>query len=145
LVLAKEVLITLKSVQWIEKESSETELITRGTAERTPDGGGVRICYEESAATGFDGCKTVLTCYGDDMATMTRDGGLAFSSDFVIEKGKKHHCHYNTPYGPLVLGVYTHAIENGLTESGGNLYMKYTIDVNSCYLSDTEVFLSIRD
>jgi uncharacterized beta-barrel protein YwiB (DUF1934 family) len=127
----------------VDKESAETELITSGTAERSDDGG-IRICYEESEVTGFSGSNMVLTCYGGEMATMIRTGNSAYASDFVIEKGKKHYCHYNTPYGPLVLGIYTHAIENGLTDDGGNLYLKYTIDVNSRYVSDNEIFLSVK-
>ena len=136
----KNVLITLKSVQWVDKERAETELITTGIYENVDDG--YKISYDESTATGFDGSKTVLTCYGNKFATLNRTGST--SSSFVIEKDKKHHCHYGTPYGEFMMGIYTHKIENSLTDDGGDIYMKYTIDINSSYVSDNEIFLNIK-
>jgi len=141
--LVKDVLITLKSIQRVDKDGSETELITSGTIEPTEDGG-ICICYEESAVTGFEGAQTVLVCYGDRMVSMKRTGAEMHSSDFVIEKNKKHHCHYSTPHGSFVMGIYTHKIESTLTDSGGDLYLKYTIDINSSYVSDNEVFLNVK-
>ncbi len=138
--MSKNVLITLKSVQWVDKESAETELITSGTYENIDDG--YEICYDESTATGFAGSKTVLTCIGDKLATLNRTGST--SSNFIIEKDKKHHCHYGTPYGEFMMGIFTHKIENTLTDDGGDIYMKYTIDINSTYVSDNEIFLNVK-
>ena len=50
----KDVLITLRSIQSVENDRSETELITQ--AEFTPlDDGGFQIAYDESVATGLEG------------------------------------------------------------------------------------------
>ena len=57
---------------------------------------------------------------------------------------KKQHCHYNTPYGELMIGVFTHSIVNELNESGGSLYLKYTIDINSSYVSDNEILMMVN-
>ena len=134
-------LITLKSIQWIDAESSETELITPGLYEKTP-GGDYIITYDESMATGFDGSKTVLSCYGDRLCTLNRSGNS--SSDLIIEKEKKHYCHYGTPFGSFMMGIFTHKIDNRLNDNGGDIYMKYTIDINSSYVSDKEIFMNIK-
>ena len=48
------------------------------------------------------------------------------------------------PFGEMVIGVYTHAIRNRLTPEGGELFLRYTIDMNGSYLSDNEIRLSVR-
>lgn len=136
----KDVLITLNSVQAVDGEKEETELITGGSFER--DGDRYIITYDESTATGFDGSTTVLTCTGNECATMSRSG--TSPSNLIIERGKKHHCHYGTPFGEFMVGINAHTIENTLNENGGELTFKYTIDVNSVYVSDNEVRISVQ-
>ncbi|MBP0959049.1 MAG: DUF1934 domain-containing protein [Oscillospiraceae bacterium] len=137
--MKKDILLTMTSVQYIGKERSETELITSGTLEKTADG--VIVSYEESEATGFEGSKTTVTCKGNDMVDIRRQG--ANNSTLIIEPGTKHHCHYGTPFGDFTVGIYAHKIENSLDEDGGRLYLKYTVDINSSYISDNEIFLTI--
>lgn len=139
--MAKEVLITLRSIQWIDSEKSETELITAGTFEFVADES-CKIIYKESAATGFEGSETALTCYGNKLVKLIRSGNSP--SNLMIEMDKKHHCHYGTPYGEFIMGVHTHVIDNKLTEEGGDIYMKYTIDINSSYISDNEIYLNVK-
>ncbi len=119
------------------------ELITEGTLERTAenDRTGWEITYSDSEITGFENSTTKVLCFGNDIVYMHRSGD--FDQDLVIEYGKKHHCDYNTEYGRLVLGVYTHRILNTITEKGGELYFKYSIDGNGSLLSENEVYLSI--
>lgn len=138
--MKKSVLVTLKSIQSDDRNKNETELITEAEFE-TLKGGGFRISYAESDATGFDGSTTEVRCYGDKIASICRSGTA--SSNLVMEKDKKQHCHYGTPYGELMVGIYTHAIVNGLTEDGGDLYMKYTVDINSSFVSDNEILLHV--
>ena len=136
----KDVLITLKSIQSSYSEKEETELITEGRLRKVD--GGFQIMYDETEATGFLGSTTVLSCFGNSRASMERIGTAP--STLIIEKNKKHHCHYGTPYGELMVGVYTHMIDNSLTENGGKLYFKYTLDVNSSYVSDNEVYINVK-
>ena len=43
-----------------------------------------------------------------------------------------------------MVGIYTHKIQNELNLSGGYLYMRYTIDINSSYISDNEIIMNIE-
>lgn len=135
----KDVVLRLTSVQTVDQDSSSMELTTTGKMEVNADG--VSIMYEESEATGFEGSKTTLVCKGNHWASIERCG--AANSSLVIEKDKKHHCHYGTPYGDVTVGIYTHAIDNQINEKGGRLYLKYTVDINSSYISDNEIFIDI--
>ena len=136
----KDVLITLKSIQHDGKESNETELITEGLYKKTNDG--YIITYNESEATGYNGSKTILTTFGENQVTMQRSGSTF--SNLFIEKGKKHHCHYGTPYGDFVVGITTKDIKSSLNENGGDLYMNYVVDINSSYISDHEIIINIK-
>lgn len=136
----KDVLITLKSIQSDGNDSNETELITEGSYKKTADG--FIIAYEESEATGYKGSRTILTTIGDTQVTMQRTGST--NSNLFIEKGKKHHCHYGTPFGDFMVGITTKDIKSTLSDNGGDLYLKYIVDINSSYISEHEIIVNIK-
>ena len=127
------------SIQWQEDEKSETELLTK--ASLTRENGWDIISYEDTSATGFEGSVTTIKVDNCKNASITREGTA--NSVLSLEIGRKHFCQYGTPYGNLQIGVYTHAIENTLAENG-RLYMKYTLDLNSSYLSDNEIIMTVQ-
>ncbi|MFT3952251.1 MAG: DUF1934 domain-containing protein [Oscillospiraceae bacterium] len=138
---AKDVYLTLVSTQSDGSEEQQTELFTSANYEKTADG--YRISYDESDATGFKGAKTTLTTFGESRVVMERSGDA--KSQLILEKGRKHHCHYGTPYGDFMLGVTASEIRSSLMENGGSLKFKYVIDINSGYLGDFEVDIKIRN
>ena len=133
-------MIAMKSAQIINSERTETELMTEGLYRMAGDT--AVMSYLDSEATGFEGSETRVEVTGNRIASITRTG--AAHSSLVIETGKKHYCHYAMPFGEMTIGIYTHQIKNELTETGGELYMKYTLDMNGTYLSDNEISLSIQ-
>ena len=135
--MKQQIQLKLRSVLFADGERTETELLTDGTMEQAE--GKFIISYEDSDATGFEGATTTITAEDDSFVSITRTGTA--NSNLVIETGKKHHCLYGTPFGDITVGVFTHKIENDLSEKGGSLYLKYTIDVNSAYMSDNEIYI----
>ena len=131
--MKKNVCITIKSTQTVDQDKDSTELFTFGAMESTENG--FRLYYDESEATGFAGSSVTLEVT-DEMVTMTRSG---------IEKGKKHHCHYGTEFGDFMIGVCTDEIRNELEETGGEIYLKYTLDINSSYMSENEMFINVKE
>ncbi len=65
-------------------------------------------------------------------------------TELMMESQKKHHCFYGTEYGDLMLGIYTKQIVNRMTDDGGQLYLKYTLDVNSALLTENEVYMEVK-
>lgn len=128
------------SIQSTYDEKTETSLITEGFFS-TEKNNSFIISYEDSEATGFEGSVTEISVKGNSLASIIRTGTT--HSELVIEPGKKHHCHYETPYGEMIVGIFTHKIENNLTSDGGHLYIKYTIDVNSSFMSDNEIVMNV--
>lgn len=137
--MKKNVLISLTSIQWQDNERNETELLTKASVSRS-EGKDV-ISYEDTSATGFEGSVTTITVDGDKSASIIRKGTA--NSVLSLEIGRKHYCQYGTPYGDMRIGVYTHAIDNTITKDG-RLYLKYTLDLNSSYLSDNEIIMTIK-
>lgn len=138
--MKKNVCITIKSTQTVDEEKDTTELFTYGAMEQVD--GGFRLHYDESEATGFEGSSVTLEV-SDNAVTMTRSGKVI--SSLFIEKGKKHHCHYGTEFGDFMIGVCTDEIKNELKSTGGDVYLKYTLDINSSYMSENEMHINVKE
>lgn len=140
--MTKDVCINIKSIQSSDENEDVTELFTYGKLSKSNDDGEYRISYEESDAMGFEGCNVDLDI-AENSVKLMRSGNAI--SNLIIEKGKKHHCHYGTPYGDFMIGVSADEIKSTITENGGDLYLKYTIDVNSGLLSENEMYINIKE
>ncbi len=138
--MKKNVLISLTSVQFQDNEKTQTELLTRATIDKS--GGKTIISYEDTSATGFEGSVTTITADGSKAVSIIREGTA--NSVLSLEKGRKHYCQYGTPYGSMQIGVYTHKIENTI-DKNGRLYLKYTLDLNSSFLSDNEIIMTVQE
>ena len=139
--MKKDVLITIKGIQKAQGERDSIELTTRGQYRNRGDLW--QLIYEESEMTGFPGCKTVLSVYGDHKVVMERKGPSR--SQLIIEKGKRHQCFYQTEYGQFMLGVSAQSIDNSLTQEGGDIRFGYTLDVNTSLASENEVYISVKE
>ncbi|MCL2020399.1 MAG: DUF1934 domain-containing protein [Oscillospiraceae bacterium] len=143
--MEKNVCIDIKSTQFANEERDVTELFTFGRLRRGrgKNKNKYKIIYEESQATGYEGSTVTLDIDGSSMVTMARTGDAL--SNLVIEKGKKHHCHYGTPFGDFIVGVKADEIRSEIDDNGGNLYLKYTVDINSSYMSETEMYVNVKE
>jgi uncharacterized beta-barrel protein YwiB (DUF1934 family) len=131
-------------VQTAANERDTTELFTCGKL--TSSKGNYTLSYQDSDVTGFGDGKVCLDVTGNDMVVMRRSaGGQVTATSLVIEKGKKHHCHYGTPYGDFMLGITADDVRCSRDGDGGELYMKYTIDVNSTLMCENEMYINFKE
>ncbi len=137
----KDVLISIKGVSNIDGESDTMELTTLGNL-FTKNGKQI-ISYKESEATGFAGTTTMLEVQGDSSVVLKRSG--ANRSELIIEKGKRHLCHYDTGEGEIMIGVFSDSIINSLGETGGDISFKYSLDINSSLASENEVYINVKE
>ena len=127
--------------QTADGATDSSELFTKG--EFREHGGSYFIDYDESEATGYEGSHVQLRIgREDETITMTRTG-RAFSA-LVFENGKRHFCHYVTEYGDCMIGISTNELRNGITGDGGEIYVRYTIDVNSGLMLTNEITIHVK-
>ncbi|MEG0179240.1 MAG: DUF1934 domain-containing protein [Oscillospiraceae bacterium] len=134
-------LITINGTMEQHGDVDSIELMTRGTFVKR--GSSFFISYEESEATGYKGSMTTVKV--DDsgsLISMLRFGTAP--SQLVIEKGRRHVCHYETGQGALSLGVSADEIVSELTENGGTVRFSYMLDTDTTALSRNTVNITVK-
>lgn len=137
--MADNATIKMNIKQTADGQTDSSELFTRG--EYSCHGGAYYIDYDESEATGFDGSHVQL-CVKDDLVTMTRTG-VAFSS-LVFEQGQRHFCHYGTEFGDCMIGITTAYLRHVMADNGGEITVKYSIDVNGGLMLENEINIKVN-
>lgn len=138
--MQKDVIINIQDTHSIDGESQTAELLTTGTL--TGFGELYSLTYAEQD-NGLKNCITTLVVEGNKKITMSRQGH--YKANFVMEKGKRHNCHYSTPHGDILMGVYTSNISSDMKENGGKLVFKYTIDFNASHSSENELKITVKE
>ena len=130
--MEKPVILSIRAVQRpVGGEDDVMELMTQGTLGAQEDGYTLR--YEESELTGLEGTTTTFRVQKDKI-TLHREGTL--NSEMVFQKGLRHISLYDTPYGGLTLQVQTLTAKAELDQSGGDLEIRYTLDVEDQRLGE---------
>ena len=139
--MAENALIKMLIKQTAEEQTDSSELFTKG--EYRYHDGSYYIDYDESEATGFEGSHVQLKI-DEDVVTMTRTG-KAFSS-LVFEEGERHFCHYGTEFGDCMIGISTNKLRHVMADNGGEIEIKYTIDVNGglMLLNEIKIIVKLR-
>lgn len=139
--MKKEYLISILGIQEVDGEKNEVEVITSGHF--MTKNGHTYIGYKE-----YDDedpkvySDNLIKIESPEKVTIIRKGDT--SSRLILEKGKRHQCFYNTIAGDLMIGIFTDAVESNLHESGGKLYVKYSIDFNNDLVSSNEFKIDIK-
>lgn len=139
--MEKDVLIEIVSTQDSKENKGSVEMTTYGKLSREDDN--YILTYAEGEESWLSGQRTVLKVEHDSRITMTRLGN--YDSQMILEKGLRHLCHYNTPYGGILFGFFAQNITSGLCEDGGELTFKYTVDINSDLASSNEVCIKVKE
>lgn len=133
-------IITIVGTQKVDDQTDTIELTTTGTLTKTDDGWD--ICYEEAEDSGLNNTATTIRV-SPDKVVLERTGANA--SYLVLEKHRRHHSNYNTPYGTIDLGTYATSLEYDLTPVGGKLTFAYTLGFNGSVNSEHTVHITIRE
>ncbi|MCL2248218.1 MAG: DUF1934 domain-containing protein [Oscillospiraceae bacterium] len=97
--------------------------------------------YVESSLTGIEGMLTTFDIEPDRII-LRRGDGLA--GDMIFEEEEKHHFLYDTPYGAIMMGIDTHSITKDIGKDGGNLEIRYDIEVDNVAVSQNLFKINIK-
>ncbi len=134
-------LIKIEGEMDLSGDIDTVNLMTRGKFSYKD--GSFFISYEESEATGYAGNVTTVQVENSDKVSMLRAGSMP--SQLVIERGKRHVCHYDSGAGVISLGVAADEIISHLTESGGDLTFSYSLDTGSSHISHNKVKITVQE
>ena len=136
--MKKEVLLTIKDSHTVDGSKESYEMTTRGIWE--DDLNGYTINYDEQYDE-LKGCHTELTVRGT-CVSMVRTG--SFTTEMTIEKGKRHNCQYQSPFGSMLIGIAAQKVASDIKDGKGTLEMKYTIDFYGGVASENELILILE-
>ncbi len=136
----KQVIVHIEDKHIVDGEPSYSELTTTGELEGCGEAYSLR--YTETDEE-LRECVTTLAVEGDMRITMTREG--PYTTHMVLERDKRHHVFYETPYGSIQMGIFAKAIQSSMQMDGGQLSFRYTIDYSSGSLSFNELTLTVRE
>ena len=134
-------LISVTGIQEIGGERDKIEMQTVGSY-KIGSSGKTYIGYKEYDED--NRCSdNLVKVEGDNLVTIIRDGGK--QTRLILEKGRRHQCHYNTIAGDLIIGVYTSIINNELSPDGGRIYVSYELDFNGEFVSKNEFCIDVKE
>lgn len=138
--MKKTVMLSIRGQQsYAGQDPDVIELVTEGSLESIDDGW--RLCYEESDLTGLEGVNTTFQIQGKTV-TLIRNGKL--NSQMVFQEGIPHDSLYQMEFGTLMLTVCAIKVETDLTEEGGTIDLKYSIEVEQNAAGMIEYHLDIK-
>lgn len=135
-------LISITGIQEINGEKNKIEVLTTG--DYTEKNGHKYIKYKEYSNDDPNiSSDTVVKVEGDDKVTVIRMGEN--SSRLILEKGRRHQCHYSTQAGDIMIGIFTNLIDQSLSEQGGEISVSYQLDFFSDVVSTNEFHIKIKE
>ena len=138
--MRKPVMLSIRGMQRYQDQDPEViELVTEGTLETYKDGWKVR--YEESDLTGLAGVTT--TFYVEPgLVILRRTGQLTSSMEF--REGIPHESLYQMEFGALMLTVCADKVSYDISENGGTIDLRYSIEIENTAAGHIEYHLDIK-
>lgn len=133
-------MLKIISAQVTDDGKDGQELIVKGNVSYLQDE--VIIEYtEETEEIGSE--HTKITFRNGNEISIVREG--QFSSEMIVEKGKRHTTFYKTPYGEFTMGIYGREVSFLRNEKQSVLRMKYTLDFNNGFVSLNSMNIYIEE
>lgn len=86
---------------------------------------------------------TLIDISPTDYIKITRTND--YKTCLLLQKGTHHQCHYTTPMGEIMMGIYTKDITDKLTKHGGDLILDYRINFYSNVVSNNKFHINIKE
>lgn len=136
--MKKDVLVSISGLQYEIDKDEAVEIISPGTYYQR--GSKHYVLYEELLEDTADITKCTLEM-SDHKIDIIKRG--ANNVHMVFEQGKKNTTLYGTPYGDLLVGVYTTMIQVTEEEERITADVEYSLDINYAHVSDCQIQIKI--
>jgi len=136
--MEKRAIITISSIQG-NKEDDSIQVVTPGSFYSKDDC--YYAVYEETEISGMEGTTTTLKI-GPEELILLREGTTNANMHFV--NGENNLSMYDTPYGTLKMEVNTKKIDIDVNEKGGNIAVKYDMNISGQMVPETSLDINIK-
>jgi uncharacterized beta-barrel protein YwiB (DUF1934 family) len=137
--MTKDVLVTVRGRQIGLDTEDDIEVINVGTyAEKN---GKLYIRYDERDETNSEVIKNQIKIDGSRVEIMKK--GSMGAQMFFEENERVNSC-YETPFGSLMMTIYTNSVDCKRNENLIELNIRYTIEMNGEHLSDANVNIKVQ-
>ena len=144
--MTKEVLLTISGLHYdtypgedAQNEDEPIEVITPATYYQK--NGKHYVVYDE-VVEGMPGTIRNMIRISEDGLLEISKSGLS-NTRMVFEKDRIHMTPYETPYGELMVGVYTTMMKVDVEEQNINVNVRYTLDINSEKVANCNIRMNI--
>lgn len=137
--MTKEVLVSVRGKQIGYEGEDNIEIISQG--EYYERGGKIYIKYDEQIED-ENGVVHSMVKISDDEVELTKKGSVKVN--MIFRENEKINSAYDTPYGQLMLGIYTTSIEKTIEETFVELVIKYSVEANGDFLSEATVAIKVQ-
>ena len=144
--MTKEVLLTISGLHMDafsdepDEDNAPIEVITPATYYLK--NGKHYVLYDELVEGMLGSIKNTIKITGDSKLEMKKTG--ITNTNMVFEKEKINVTQYDTPYGEMMVGVYTKDMKVNVEEHNIDVSIAYALDVNSEKVADCSIVMNIR-
>src|SRR5690554_6244844 len=140
--MKKKVWLSIKGQQSIQSEKPEmVELITEG--ELYHKNRSNYLLYRESEVSGMEGTTTTVKV-DEDQVSIIRLGTT--NTHLIFKKGERKYNRYETPYGELVLSIFTKDlnIEYNEEKEPVSIYLDYKLGIEGGQQSQNSLEIQVK-
>ena len=141
--MTKEVLLTISGLHYDslpdEDENEPIEVITPATYYLK--NGKHYVIYDEMVEGMPGTIQNKIRIAGNNLLEIKKSG-LA-NTKMVFEKDKINMTQYETPYGELMIGIFTKNMLVDVTEKNIDIRVNYELDINSEKVADCDIKMNI--
>ncbi len=139
--MTKDVLISIKGLQFESGNDEAVEMIAPG--EYYLRNGKHYVLYEEimEGAEGDHDISKNTVKIANNQVEILKKGGSNVHMVFV--ENQKNMTYYTTPFGQLLIGIFTNYVEVKEKEEVIEVKLKYELEINQTFVSDCEITILI--
>ncbi|MGN0514565.1 MAG: DUF1934 domain-containing protein [Lachnospiraceae bacterium] len=137
--MTNDVIVTVKGVQLGMDQSDEIEVINVG--KYNEKNGKIYIRYDEQQE-GVEGIVSNMIKIDGKQVEISKKGAVGVQ--MIFREGEQVNSCYETPYGMLMMGIYTNEVQCTVAETCIELKLSYSIEMNGEFLSDANVHIKVE-
>lgn len=140
--MEKDVLLSLKGLQFAVDEEGAQALETITAAEYFERNGSRYVVYDEVTEGFSDTTKNIIK-FKDSLVEVTKKGLM--NVHMVFEENKKNMTNYGTPFGNILIGIDTGKVSIAQEPDKIRINVDYVLEANYEYLADCKIEIDIKN